>query len=134
MSELEKALTARPFPAMVARVLDSSHLVINRGSEDGIRKGKRFIVFAIGPEVTDPETGASLGKVELVRGTGIAVHVQERLTTLESDQTRVSERRVVRNDGLGVYGVFGPREETVYGPPTTVPFDEAVEGDFVKPV
>lgn len=74
------------FPAKVAKVIDNYKLVINKGSEDGIREGQRMIVYNIDDEdIKDPDTGESLGYLELVRGTGKIIFIQEKISILESD-------------------------------------------------
>jgi hypothetical protein len=65
----------------VARILSDESIVINRGSEHGVKPGDRFVVFAAGDEVTDPESGASLGRLEIVKARVAAAHVQENMTT-----------------------------------------------------
>ena len=65
----------------VARILSDESIVINRGSEHGVKPGDRFVVFASGDEVTDPETGSSLGKLEIVKARVVAAHVQDEMTT-----------------------------------------------------
>lgn len=69
------------FPATVAKVIDNYKLVINRGSENGIREGQRMLVYGISDEdIKDPRTGESLGYLELVRGTGKIISVQEKMS------------------------------------------------------
>jgi hypothetical protein len=70
----------RRIEGRVARILTDEGIVISRGSDHGVREGKRFVVFAEMDEVEDPETGASLGKLELVKARIVASHVQERMT------------------------------------------------------
>ena len=119
--------------AKVVHVVDAEfqpfEIVINRGERHGVRKGGRFLVFGIGPEVNDPDTGESLGRVELVRGRGEVIHVQDRLATLRSIE--VSSRRgkrVTKQFGLG-----GPVvEEDI--PPDQVPFDGVRLGDMARPI
>ncbi|MHC4914137.1 MAG: hypothetical protein ACYTGB_01490 [Planctomycetota bacterium] len=65
---------------LVARIVDESALIINRGAEHGVRAGMRFAVFAEVEDVADPETGEPLGKWELVKGLVAAAHVQERMS------------------------------------------------------
>jgi hypothetical protein len=70
-------------------------IVINRGLRQGVKPGDRFLVFGIGPHITDPDTGEDLGQLELVRGRGEVVHVQEHLATictLERRRTRPAKR------------------------------------------
>jgi hypothetical protein len=64
----------------VAGIVDESTLIINRGSEHGVKPGMRFAVFAEVDEVNDPASGESLGKWELVKGLVAAAHVQEKMT------------------------------------------------------
>jgi hypothetical protein len=65
----------------VARILSDESVVINRGSAHGVKQGDRFVVFTDADEVTDPETGESLGRIEIVKARLVALHVQEKMTT-----------------------------------------------------
>jgi hypothetical protein len=52
----------------VAQLLSARELVINRGAEAGVKVGMRFAVLdSNAPEVVDPETGQSLGKVDVAK-------------------------------------------------------------------
>jgi hypothetical protein len=77
----------------VARIVSEHELVINRGAADGVREGQRFVVFVALDEVTDPETGSSLGNLEIVKARLVALHVQERMTVCgpSRDTTASSE-------------------------------------------
>lgn len=66
----------------VVRILDETWLLANVGLEHGVATGDVFAVFAPGEEVTDPETGESLGRLELVKARVQAVHVQAKLVQL----------------------------------------------------
>ncbi len=71
----------------VASILDSDRVVINRGTQDGVRVGQTYLVYALSDkEVFDPTTEESLGLLEIPKGTGKIVHAQERMATLESDK------------------------------------------------
>jgi len=74
-----------PIEGQVARILDDESIVVNRGSADGVREGMRFVVFAEHDEVTDPATGRSLGRIEIVKARVVAAHVQERMATLRAE-------------------------------------------------
>ena len=69
-----------PIAGKVAKILDEVKVVINRGSKDGVKPGMRFVAYAEVDEVTDPDTGESLGKWELVKGRLLAAHVQPRMS------------------------------------------------------
>nr|QJS05493.1 hypothetical protein [Psychrobacter sp.] len=128
MASIEKPKT---FPALVAKVIDDFTLTINRGSDHEITKGDRFLVYSIDPEeLIDPETGESLGYLEIIRGTGIAIHVQEKMTTIES--SRYTNRgRTIRRQSGAFASLSG---ETIEEPEQKLlPFDSPEVGDKVKP-
>ena len=68
----------------VAKILDEYSLIINVGQADGVTPESKFVVYAQGDEVTDPDTGESLGRWEVVKGHIAASHVQERLTVCKA--------------------------------------------------
>jgi hypothetical protein len=131
MNEILEALSTRPFPAKVAAVQSPFTVVINRGSKDKLRLGQRFIVYGLGPEIRDPDTGQSLGVLEVVRGTGVVTHLQDMMATVEADQKRVSEKRIVRTPNWGIPQLA---QETVVEPSDPKPFDEPAIGDLAKPI
>lgn len=119
------------FPATVAEVIDDYKLVINRGTEHGIRKGQRVLIYSItNQEIKDPETGESLGFLELVRGTGKIIYLQERMSIIESDKE--TETRRVFDDNKPYY-ISWNRTETIIET-IRVPFDNPQVGDQVKPI
>lgn len=123
----------RAFPAIVVRVIDEHTLVINRGAEDGVNKGDDFLVYYVEPEeLKDPSTGESLGNLEIVRGSGSVVHVQEKMSTIKSNRTE-SGGRIIRRASTGILAsVMG---ETIEHPQKhVIPFEYPEVGDMAKPV
>lgn len=117
------------FPATVAKVIDEHKLVINRGSEHGIREGQRMLVYHISDEdIKDPETGESLGFLELVRGTGKIIFIQEKMSIIESDKVK---RIPPKNNYIDPLQSFG---EQVFGKEIKLPFDNPQIGDKIKPI
>lgn len=115
----------------VARVIDPYKLVINKGLNYGIEKGQRFLVYAISSdEIKDPETGESLGNLEIVKGTGIVTHVQEKIATVESDRKSKAFRKTIRKP-IMTFSQFSGEEEII-DPAETIPFDDAEINDLVK--
>ena len=117
----------------VVKVIQADKVVINRGSANGVKVGHRFLVYAIGEELFDPDSGLSLGKIELVRGRGEVTHVQEHLSTLKSiEKIKLpSKRRKIRDP----YSIFGQHiEEDVEDTYEDIPFDDASVGDCAKPI
>lgn len=130
--------------AQVAKVQDEYTVVINRGREHGIKEGARFLLYGLGEEIIDPVTKESLGQLEIVRGIGIATHVQDKLATVESSKTRrptPTIRTTKRSPKGGAAGIlaslYGGEETTVeerQGEPTLVPFDGVKDGDYARPL
>ncbi len=84
------------FPATVVKVIDDYKLVINRGEISGIREGQRMLVYNTSEEeITDPQTGESLGYLDLVRGTGTITFVQEKISILQSDRANNKGSRLL---------------------------------------
>jgi len=128
------------YPASVVKVIDEYTVVINKGSEQGVSKGDQFLIYYVEPEeLIDPETGESLGSLEVVRGTGAVTHVQEKMSTIKSNRS-VRRGRIIRrttsNLGLGFLGqLASPERETVEEPENeAIPFDDPTVGDKVKPI
>ena len=71
----------------VAQIIDDRTLVINRGSEHGVRIGMRFAVLnPKGAEITDPETGESIGSVDIDKVIVKVVRVESRLAVARTFQ------------------------------------------------
>jgi len=130
------------FPAKVAKVIDQYKLVINKGSIDGIRESQRMLVYYIDKEeIKDPDTGKSLGYLELVRGSGRIIFVQEEISILESDRIFEGYRKIPVSPFAGSYlssqlsKLEDYREslgEALKG--TLKPFENPQVGDLVKPI
>ena len=71
---------AKPIVGRIARILDPTTMIINRGTNHGVKNGMTFIIFEEGEEVIDPDTGESLGKYELVKGTVEVTNAQENMS------------------------------------------------------
>ena len=115
-------------------------LVINRGAEQGVKLGDRFLVFGDGPQLVDPDSGKDLGQLELVRGQGEVVHVQEQLATIRTTGRRRMQptKRVIRERTtmeLALLGVGrGNVIEEELAPETEIPFEAVRLGDHAKPI
>ncbi len=66
----------------VVKALSEDRWIINLGLEQGIEANQRFVIFELGEEILDPESGESLGALELVKGHAQAEHVQPRMSIL----------------------------------------------------
>jgi hypothetical protein len=108
----------------VAAVLDGFQVVLNKGAKDGVRLGETFIIYAIGPEMEDPVTGQNLGPIELVKGRGKVIHLQERMATIRSSE----EKPVYSPNPLPV-PIFGRPQPVRY---EEQPFRDIEVGDVAR--
>ena len=54
-----------PIRGKVARIMNSRELVINKGSNDGVEVGMRFMIIdRTGENITDPDTGKIIGSLQ----------------------------------------------------------------------
>jgi len=127
------------FPATVIKILNDSKIAINRGSFHGIKDNQRFLVYQVEKEpLIDPDTGENLGNLEIVRGTGKAIHIQDKITTIESDN-KVYNKRIIRRNNSTLnsllHGLGGSEEEIISPSSDSIlPFDSPKSGDLVKPI
>lgn len=121
----------------VAKVVDEFTLVINQGSEHGIDAGQRFLIYAIGDEIFDPDTKQTLGQLEVVKGTGKVTHVQPKMATISSDMKSPPGRTIRKMGGQNLAGwrafaLLGAGEVEEVLPPEPTPFNSPEVGDLVK--
>ncbi len=89
-----------PIRGKVARILNSREIAINIGSKRGVLVGMRFDVMdRTGADVTDPETGESLGSIERPKVRVEVSSVQERLSV-----ARTYRKETVNVGGVGFSG------------------------------
>lgn len=118
----------------VVSVLDDYKVVINAGSNQGIKKGQRYLLFTLSDkEIIDPDTHESLGFLEIVKGTGKITHVQEKMSTIESTEYKTLPKKIRRkNDNYNLFS--GSYEEETEPEHEQLPFDDPEIGDLVKRV
>jgi hypothetical protein len=111
----------------VAGIVDKYRVVINRGSEHGIETGQRFLILNIGDELFDPDTGGSLGCVEVIKGKGEVTHVQERIATLQTTDTHE-----IKTKPYGI-GAIAMLQSTVVEQEPKAFIDPEI-GDIARPI
>jgi hypothetical protein len=117
----------------VAQVLSPTELVINAGTNEGIKKGQRYQIYSLGDEIIDPETGESLGILENIKGIGRVINVQDKMATLESDVTEPTAK-FIRRSSSPVFVALGQGWEERIPPPVKADFKDPTCGDLVRPI
>lgn len=72
---------------VVARVLNSRELVINRGQDDGVRSNDVFAVLEVHEDIRDPESGDSLGSLERTKVRVRVFRVERRFSVARTFET-----------------------------------------------
>jgi hypothetical protein len=89
------------YPAKVAAKL-GTQITINRGEGAGVKLGQVWTVFALGDEITDPDTGEKLGRNEAEIGT----------ITITRVTPKLSYGEVSEDNGIAVGNIVRPKQET----------------------
>lgn len=118
----------------IVKVIDEYKVVVNKGSDDGIKEGYKFLIYSLGDKIFDPDTKESLGILELVKGYGEATHVQNRMTTIESCKVikKPSTKKIVKSNSPFT-SIVGGTETITYDENTVLePFESPEVGDLAK--
>lgn len=111
----------------IAKIIDEYKVVINAGSNQGIKEYQRFLIYSLdGETIFDPDTGYSLGNLEVIKGTGIATFVHDNMSTIESDKYR--KLTPIEKKLLSV-SPLTPQVDT-----KKAEFNNPKVGDLVKPI
>ncbi len=110
----------------VVKVLSETKVVVDIGSDHGLKDGADLVVYELDEEIIDPETNESLGRLEIVRGKGKARHVQPKFSTVEACSTRLQRRTPMP------YGLSFMQQEVVEEVESVEYFDKAAVGDLVR--
>lgn len=129
----------------IAQVYEgSTQFVLNKGRNHGIEEHHKFIILEIGNDIIDPETGENLGPLEIVKGRVKVLHIQDKITTLESDELLATppKEEFVYNDndifkGGNIWRTnfnqnMPARKIVSEGTKTAKPLDNVKKGDKVK--
>lgn len=118
----------------VIKVIDNYTVVINVGTNDKITDSYEFLLYELGEELFDPDTNESLGQLEVVKGTAMPIHIQDKITTIKSNKYKYdSEKKKIITRGNGLASMFAGVEEIIEpGEKVLQPFDSPEVSDFVK--
>lgn len=95
--KLVNQLVATIYPIEVVKVLSKNMAVINRGSTS-IKEGQKLTIYLKGEELTDKQSGESLGALEIKVGKGRVVETNPKYSTvqLESGEFDPNASYIVR--------------------------------------
>lgn len=116
----------------VIKVMDDNYkVVINAGANIGIKEGDRFLIYAKSDEeLFDPITHKSLGCLEIVRGKGKVIHVQEYIATIESTETKQIKQVT---EPISLSRAYPGNKVTEYST-EYLPFEDPEEEDLAKKI
>lgn len=139
-----KAVSTKGAPKAirVAGIIDEYRVVLNVGRKDGVRTDDTFLIYGVGGDIEDPETGENLGVLELIRGRGRIEHLQDAICTIKSTMKRQvpGHKKLYRRErsgGMGALSILGyPNVEEVEEGARSVdePFDGAQLGDYARKI
>eukprot|EP01029_Cantina_marsupialis_P021774 TRINITY_DN5271_c0_g1_i1.p2 TRINITY_DN5271_c0_g1~~TRINITY_DN5271_c0_g1_i1.p2 ORF type:complete len:124 (+),score=12.68 TRINITY_DN5271_c0_g1_i1:588-959(+) len=115
----------------VVTVINGSRVVLNVGKADGITIGDRFLLYSLGEELFDTDTGESLGILEIPKGEGVIDHVQEKMSQLSSTRTKKITKERHSPGVVGMMGGFGKMTETEL---QDLPFDYPEQSDLARKI
>lgn len=119
------------FPAKVAKVINSTKIVINRGADHHIKLNQKVLVYSTsGEEIKDPETGELLGYLEVYKGTGKVIGIQDKLSVIESDRNEYTEALAYSRS----YPLCPAAIPSNLSIRNKIPFENPQIGDLVKPI
>lgn len=119
----------------IAKIIDNYKVVINAGSNKGIKENQRFLIYSVdGETIFDPDTNEPLGQLEVTKGTGVVTFLQENMATIESDmyEKYTSTELALKSLASQFTSIVG--SETDEDSKKQIPFKSPHVGDFVKPV
>ncbi len=90
MTENNTPATNKRVEGRVAQILNERELVINIGSEMGVKRGMKFAILAPKPlEIVDPETKVVLDHLDREKVRVAATEVRPKVTVCKTYKTRI---------------------------------------------
>ncbi|RRH80481.1 hypothetical protein EH244_30500 [Variovorax beijingensis] len=124
----------------VVKVLDPFTVVVNIGTDQGVKPDSKFLIVGLADLIVDPTTGKELERLEIVRGKVGVQHVQPSIATLRSIEWDRSpdSREIKKVTGRGAGGlsnIFGNQDTVTElitpGDEKLRPLSEIQVGDHV---
>ena len=78
-----------PLPLLkgkVLKILDPYRVVVDIGYQDGIKNDMKFIIYELGDEILDPDTGRVIDRLEIIKHNIKVTQIQEKFSIMRSDE------------------------------------------------
>lgn len=76
-----------PQPWKIVKIVDDYTVVINAGKNESLEPDTHLVIYSVGEEVIDPETGECLGTLDTVKASICVKHVFEKMSVCKSFET-----------------------------------------------
>lgn len=119
--------------ARIASVSEDNFTVaLNIGKNAGIQEGDTYLIYSYSDEpIIDPETKEVLGKLEIVKGKGRVVNVQDKLCSVRSIEKNYVKKPALENNMF--HPLYRQRVLT-YDDIEEMPFEDPKVGDYAKKI
>ncbi|WP_424353675.1 hypothetical protein [Methanosarcina mazei] len=68
-------------------IINNQHsIILNKGSENGVKENMKFMIYERGKEIIDPDSRASLGYFEYIKGKVKITQVSQKYSIAASDE------------------------------------------------
>lgn len=111
--EMTMAVQTKVIRGKIARVLNSREVALNVGDNKGVEVGMLFDVLSRGEDIVDPDTGESLGSLDLPKTRVKIVRVYDKLAVASTYRTKRVNANADKYPGLR----FPPTIEEFFQPP-----------------
>lgn len=120
----------------VMKIISPYQVVLNCGLEDNITHGTKFLIYGLDDLIIDIDTGKPLEELELVRGRGRVIHIQNKICTIESNSFEETPKTITKkqqNFTPSLSFSFPATEETEITR-KRLPFDDVQIGDLARKI
>lgn len=117
----------------VVEIISPYQVILNCGIEKGYLNGQVFLIYGLGKTIKDLDTGEDLETLEVVRGKGKIIHLQNKICTIESVEIDEIPTTITRKNPFGNVWGMGPTEETQLRRNKRA-FNEVQIGDLARPI
>lgn len=94
------AVQTKVIRGKIARVLNSREVALNVGDDKGVEVGMLFDVLSLGEDIVDPDTGESLGSLDLPKARVKIVRVYDRLAVASTYRAKRVNANADKYPGL----------------------------------